>query len=70
MSRPMKRVIPDGCHVIPESLRVIPGPLRVIPGPLRVIPESLYVIPDSIRDPVRSAPIGGLQHTGFRHSPE
>ena len=43
---------------------------RVIPGPLRVILESLYVFPDSIRDPVTSAPIGGLQHTGFRHSPE
>ncbi len=28
------------------------------------------VIPDSIRDPVTSAPIGGLQHTGFRLSPE
>ena len=43
---------------------------RVIPGPLRVILESLYVIPDSIRDPVTSPPMGGLQHTGFRHSPE
>ena len=70
MSHPMKRVIPDRCHVISESLYVIPGPLRVIPGPLRVIPESLYVIPDSIRDPVTSPPMGGLQHTGFRHSPE
>ena len=56
MSHPMKRVIPDRCHVISESLYVIP--------------ESLYVIPDSIRDPVTSPPMGGLQHTGFRHSPE
>ena len=63
MSHPMKRVIPDRCHVISESLYVIPDPLRVIP-------ESLYVIPDSIRDPVTSPPMGGLQHTGFRHSPE
>ena len=54
-----------------RSMRlVIPDPLRVIPDPLRVIPESLYVIPDSIRDPVTSPPMGGLQHTGFRHSPE
>ena len=63
MSRSMRLVIPD-------PLRVIPDPLRVIPDPLRVIPESLYVIPDSIRDPVTSPPMGGLQHTGFRHSPE
>ena len=70
MSRPRKRAIPDRCHDISESLYVIPGPLRVIPGPLRVIPESLYVIPHSIRDPVTSPPMGGLQHTGFRHSPE
>ena len=56
MSRPLKRVIPDRCHVIPDSLCVIQ--------------HSLNVIPDSIRDPVTSPPIGGLQHTGFRHSPE
>jgi hypothetical protein len=63
MSRPLKRVIPDRCHVIPDSLYVIQHSLNVIP-------ESLPVIPDSIRDPVTSPPMGGLQHTGFRHSPE
>ena len=63
MSHPLKRVIPDRCHVIPDSLYVIQHSLNVIP-------ESLPVIPDSIRDPVTSPPIGGLQHTGFRHSPE
>ena len=63
MSHPLKRVIPDRCHVIPDSLYVIQHSLNVIP-------ESLPVIPDSIRDPVTSPPMGGLQHTGFRHSPE
>jgi|GEM_PF-2662714 len=63
MSRSMRLVIPDRCHVISESLYVIPDSLYVIPAPDQVRGSN-------IRDPVRSAPIGGLQHTGFRHSPE
>ncbi len=59
----MKRVIHGRGYVIPDSLHVVPAPLHVIPAPL-------HVIPDLIRDPVTSAPTGGLQHTGFRHSPE
>jgi len=56
MSCPVRRVIPDRRHVIPDQQFVIPAPDQVRGS--------------NIRDPVTSPPIGYLQHTGFRLSPE